>query len=196
MKLEIEKIVFATNNKHKLEEVRKIADGRLVILSLDDINCHEEIEETGFTLEENALIKARYIKNHYGYDCFADDTGLEVDALDGLPGVYSSRYAGEDCNPKDNMNKLLTALKGVENRKARFRTVIALLLNNNEYFFEGVINGEITLTERGNTGFGYDPIFQPDGFNKTFAELGEAVKNSISHRALAIKNLMSFFVKG
>src|SRR5690606_28233130 len=192
----MKEIVFATNNKHKLDEVRKIADTKLKILSLSDINCHEEIEETGLTLEANALIKASYVKSHYGYDCFADDTGLEVEALDGLPGVYSSRYAGEACNPVDNMNKLLSVLKGIDNRKARFRTVIALLINKDEHYFEGVINGEITLNERGKTGFGYDPIFQPAGYNETFAELGGNIKNSISHRALAIKKLMSFLMKG
>lgn len=188
----MKEIVFATNNKHKLEEVRKIAHSKLKILSLSDINCNEEIEETGTTLEANALIKAKHVKDKYGYDCFADDTGLEVDSLDGLPGVYSSRYAGEACDPIDNMNKLLSVLKETKNRKARFRTVIVLILNNNEYFFEGIVNGEITLEKRGETGFGYDPVFQPVGYNKTFAELGSEIKNSISHRALAIEKLMVF----
>ncbi|MDD2298302.1 MAG: non-canonical purine NTP diphosphatase [Fermentimonas sp.] len=188
-------IVFATNNKHKLDEIRKIAAGKLQILSLSDINCHEDIEETGTTLEANALIKAKYVKDTYGYDCFADDTGLEVEALDGLPGVYSSRYAGEACRPADNMNKLLTVLKDTENRKARFRTVIALILNNEEHYFEGIINGEITLEERGKAGFGYDPLFQPEGYSQTFAELGDDIKNSISHRALATQKLMKFLLK-
>lgn len=188
-------IVFATNNKHKLDEIRKIAAGKLQILSLSDINCHEDIEETGTTLEANALIKAKYVKDTYGYDCFADDTGLEVEALDGLPGVYSSRYAGEACRPADNMNKLLTVLKDTENRKARFRTVIALILNNEEHYFEGTINGEITLEERGKAGFGYDPLFQPEGYSQTFAELGDDIKNSISHRALATQKLMKFLLK-
>lgn len=188
-------IVFATNNKHKLDEIRKIAAGKLQILSLSDINCHEDIEETGTTLEANALIKAKYVKDTYGYDCFADDTGLEVEALDGLPGVYSSRYAGEACRPADNMNKLLTVLKDTENRKARFRTVIALILNNEEHYFEGIINGEITLEERGKAGFGYDPLFQPEGYSQTFAELGDDIKNSISHRALATEKLMKFLLK-
>lgn len=191
----MKEIVFATNNKHKLDEVRKIADTKLKILSLSDINCHEEIEETGTTLEANALIKAKYVKDHYGYDCFADDTGLEVEALDGMPGVYSSRYAGEACRPADNMNKLLTVLNNIENRKARFRTVIALLLNNEEHYFEGIINGEITHEEKGNAGFGYDPIFQPEGYSQTFAELGDDIKNSISHRALATEKLMKFLLK-
>ncbi|MDD2930223.1 MAG: non-canonical purine NTP diphosphatase [Fermentimonas sp.] len=192
----MKEIVFATNNKHKLEEVRKIAHSKLKILSLSDINCNEEIEETGTTLEANALIKAKHVKDKYGYDCFADDTGLEVDSLDGLPGVYSSRYAGEACDPIDNMNKLLSVLKETKNRKARFRTVIVLILNNNEYFFEGIVNGEITLEKRGETGFGYDPVFQPVGYNKTFAELGSEIKNSISHRALAIEKLMVFLING
>lgn len=192
----MKEIVFATNNKHKLEEVRKIAHSKLKILSLSDINCNEEIEETGTTLEANALIKAKHVKDKYGYDCFADDTGLEVDSLDGLPGVYSSRYAGEACDPIDNMNKLLSVLKESKNRKARFRTVIVLILNNNEYFFEGIVNGEITLEKRGETGFGYDPVFQPVGYNKTFAELGSEIKNSISHRALAIEKLMVFLING
>lgn len=191
----MKEIVFATNNKHKLDEVRKIADTKLKILSLSDINCHEEIEETGTTLEANALIKAKYVKDHYGYDCFADDTGLEVEALDGMPGVYSSRYAGEACRPADNMNKLLTVLNNIENRKARFRTVIALILNNEEHYFEGIINGEITHEEKGNAGFGYDPIFQPEGYSQTFAELGDDIKNSISHRALATEKLMKFLLK-
>lgn len=191
----MKEIVFATNNKHKLDEVRKIADTKLKILSLSDINCHEEIEETGTTLEANALIKAKYVKDHYGYDCFADDTGLEVEALDGMPGVYSSRYAGEACRPADNMNKLLTVLNNIENRKARFRTVIALILNNEKHYFEGIINGEITREEKGNAGFGYDPIFQPEGYSQTFAELGDDIKNSISHRALATEKLMKFLLK-
>lgn len=191
----MKEIVFATNNKHKLDEVRKIANGKLHILSLSDINCHEDIEETGTTLEANALIKARYVKDNYGYDCFADDTGLEVEALEGLPGVYSSRYAGEACRPADNMNKLLTVLKDVDNRSARFRTVIALILKNDDYYFEGIINGMITLEERGKAGFGYDPIFQPKGYNQTFAELGDDIKNNISHRALAIIKLMKFLMK-
>lgn len=191
----MKEIVFATNNKHKLDEVRKIADTKLKILSLSDINCHEEIEETGTTLEANALIKAKYVKDHYGYDCFADDTGLEVEALDGMPGVYSSRYAGEACRPADNMNKLLIVLNNIENRNARFRTVIALILNNEEHYFEGIINGEITREEKGNAGFGYDPIFQPEGYSQTFAELGDDIKNSISHRALATEKLMKFLLK-
>lgn len=188
-------IVFATNNQHKLDEIRKITGGRLRILSLANIDCHEEIEETGSTLEENALIKAGFVREKYGYDCFADDTGLEVGALDGAPGVYSSRYAGNGCNPADNMDKLLSALKGAENRSAQFRTVIALVINGKEHLFDGVIKGKIIEEKRGTTGFGYDPIFMPDGYDKTFAELGNEVKNSISHRALAMEKLVGFLLK-
>ena len=190
----MKEMVFATNNPHKLDEIRKIGEGRLRILSLADIDCREEIEETGNTLEENALIKARFIKEKYGYDCFADDTGLEVDALKGAPGVYSARYAGEGCSFTDNMDKLLAALQGIENRTAQFRTVIALVLNGKEYLFDGVIKGKIIEEKRGSTGFGYDPIFMPDGYDKTFAELGNEVKNSISHRALAMEKLVDFLV--
>lgn len=189
------KIVFATNNKHKLDEILKITDGSLQILSLADIHCIDEIEETGTTLEENALLKARYIKEKYGYDCFADDTGLEVDALGGAPGVYSSRYAGETCNPADNMIKLLHELAGVKNRNARFRTVIALLIGNEKHFFEGVINGKIIEERKGEAGFGYDPVFVPEGHAQTFAELGNDVKNQISHRALATHQLAQFLTK-
>lgn len=190
----MKEMVFATNNPHKLDEIRKIGEGRLRILSLADIDCHEEIEETGNTLEENALIKARFIKEKYGYDCFADDTGLEVDALKGAPGVYSARYAGEGCSFTDNMDKLLTALQGIENRTAQFRTVIALVLNGKEYLFDGVIKGKIIEEKQGSTGFGYDPIFMPDGYDKTFAELGNEVKNTISHRALAMEKLVDFLI--
>ena len=188
----MKKIVFATNNKHKLDEIRKITAGKIEILSLSDINCNEDIEETGTTLEENALIKVRYIKNKYGYDCFADDTGLEVEALNGAPGVYSSRYAGAQCNPQDNMNKLLDALQGINNRNAQFRTVIAVTLNNNEHLFEGVVKGHITTEKHGSNGFGYDPIFMPIGYNNTFGELSDEVNNGISHRAVAMEKLIAF----
>lgn len=188
------KIVFATNNRHKLDEIRKITEGKIEILSLSDIDCHEEIPETGTTLEENAMMKAQFIKDKFGFDCFADDTGLEVDALDGAPGVYSSRYAGEACNPQDNMEKMLRVLESKINRKACFRTVIALLLNGRQYLFEGKINGEIIEEKRGTAGFGYDPIFLPEGFDKTFAELGDEVKNSISHRAIATSKLIDFLL--
>lgn len=188
-------MVFATNNQHKLDEIRKITEGKLRILGLAEINCHEEIEETGSTLEENALIKARFVRERYGYDCFADDTGLEVEALKGAPGVYSSRYAGNGCNPVDNMDKLLTTLREIKTRAAQFRTVIALVINGEEHLFEGVIKGKIIKEKRGTDGFGYDPIFMPDGYDQTFAELGNEVKNSISHRALAMEKLVDFLLK-
>ncbi len=191
----MKKIVFATNNKHKLDEIRKITDGSLQILGLADIHCEDKIEETGTTLEENALLKARYVKEKYGYDCFADDTGLEVEALGGAPGVYSSRYAGEACNPADNMAKLLHELAGVKNRNARFRTVITLLIGDEMHFFEGVVNGRIIEEQRGEAGFGYDPVFVPEGKDQTFAELGNDVKNQISHRALATHQLAQFLTE-
>lgn len=187
------KLVFATNNAHKLEEIRKITAGSgIEIVCLADINCHDDIPETADTLEGNALQKARYIREHYGYDCFADDTGLEVEALDNAPGVYSARYAGPGHDSEANMNKLLHEMEGKENRKARFRTVIALIWGGKEYLFEGIINGTITEQKRGNSGFGYDPIFQPEKYNQTFAEMGNDIKNNISHRALAVKELALF----
>ncbi len=191
----MKKIVFATNNQHKLEEIRKITQGSLEILSLTDIGCNEEIDETGITLNENALIKATYVKERYGFDCFADDTGLEVDALEGAPGVYSARYAGEACRPEDNMEKLLAEMKETENRRAQFRTVIALRCNGENHLFEGVIRGSIIREKKGNEGFGYDPIFMPEGYDKTFAELGIEVKNQISHRAVATGKLMHFLLE-
>lgn len=187
------KIVFATNNLHKLEEMRNIAKGKLQILSLSDICCHDDIEETGDTLEENGLIKARFVKDKYGYDCFADDTGLEVEALGNAPGVYSARYAGAQCSPEENMVKMLANMQGETNRKARFRTVVALIYEGREYLLDGEIKGRITEEKRGAGGFGYDPIFLPDGYSQTFAELGEEVKNKISHRALAMVKLVAFF---
>lgn len=186
------KLVFATNNMHKLEEVSKIVGDNLEIVSLNDIDCHDDIPETADTLEGNALLKARYIKEHYGLDCFADDTGLEVEALDNAPGVYSARYAGPGHDAQANMRKLLRELEGIENRRARFRTVIALLLNDKEYVFDGVINGIITPDKRGDSGFGYDPVFLPDNYTETFAELGDDIKNKISHRALAVHQLAEF----
>lgn len=185
-------LVFATNNKHKMDEVRKITSGLVNIVSLEDIDCHDDIPETSDTLEGNALQKAEYIKEHYGLDCFADDTGLEVEALDNAPGVYSARYAGPGHDSEANMNKLLEEMNNIENRKARFRTVIALLLNGKQYVFEGIVNGEIIKEKRGTSGFGYDPIFIPDNYTQTFAEMGNDIKNTISHRAEAVKKLNSF----
>lgn len=185
-------LVFATNNKHKLDEVRKITQGLVDILSLSEIDCHDDIAETADTLEGNALLKARYIKDNFGYDCFADDTGLEVEALDKAPGVYSARYAGPGHDAQANMKKLLSEMQGKENRKACFRTAIALILDGKEYLFDGVINGQIITEKKGSAGFGYDPVFMPDGYTETFAELGDDIKNGISHRALAVTKLVSF----
>jgi len=186
------KLVFATNNAHKLEEVRAVLGTTVEVLSLKDINCFDEIPETADTLEGNALIKAMHIYEKYGYDCFADDTGLEVDALGGEPGVYSARYAGEEQDAKKNMQKLLRSLGTTTNRKACFRTVIALIEKGTVNYFEGKIDGNITTSESGSTGFGYDPVFVPDGFSQTFAELGSELKNKISHRALAINELKKY----
>ncbi len=202
------KIVFATNNKHKLEEIRSILGEGFEVLSLSDIGCHEDIPETSDTLEGNAMQKAQYVFDKYGYACFADDTGLEVEALGGEPGIYSARYAaldGDDSISHDseaNMAKLLRKLEGIENRKARFRTVIALITNNplpigeemgeRLQLFEGIVNGSIIRERRGGEGFGYDPIFQPEGYDKTFAELGNEVKNHISHRARAVQKLADY----
>lgn len=186
------KLVFATNNQHKLDEIRKITAGHIEIVSLSDIDCHDDIPETADTLQGNALQKARYVKDKFGYDCFADDTGLEVEALNNAPGVYSARYAGPGHDAEANMKKLLHELGDQENRKARFRTVIALIIDGKEYLFEGAVNGSITREKRGENGFGYDPIFMPDSYTRTFAEMGDQIKNQISHRAEATKGLTSF----
>lgn len=196
-----QKIVFATNNEHKLKEIREILGNQFEIVSLSDIGCHEDIPETGNTLEANAHQKAEYVFDHYHLDSFADDTGLEVDALGGAPGVHSARYAaldgeGADHSSEANMAKLLRELDGVDDRRARFRTVISLILMeggnpvcSREYQFEGIVEGRIDTARHGSEGFGYDPLFIPDGYDKSFAELGEEVKNQISHRARAVKKL-------
>jgi len=183
------KLVFATNNEHKLAEVREIIGNSFQALSLKDIGCFDDIPETADTLEGNALLKARYVKQKYGYDCFADDTGLEIAALHNAPGVYSARYAGDAKDAKANMAKVLRELHNQTNRAARFRTVIAFINGEKEYLIEGIIEGTIIDEARGDAGFGYDPIFVPRGHTVTFAELGEEVKNTISHRAEAIKKL-------
>ena len=188
------KLVFATNNEHKLREIREILKDKFEVLSLDDINCHEDIEETADTLEGNALIKARYITEKYGCDCFADDTGLEVFELNNAPGVISARYAGIDKDSKANMKKLLHELEGSSDRKARFRTVIALIIGGKEYLFEGIVPGRITEQESGDEGFGYDPVFMPEGYDVTFALMSSADKNAISHRGRAM-SAMSEFLK-
>lgn len=196
------KIVFATNNKHKLEEIRSILGSRVEVLSLADINCYDDIPETGTTLEANAMQKAEYIANKYSMSVFADDTGLEVDALNGAPGVYSARYAGGDGHDSEaNMTKLLAELGENNNRNARFRTVIALIITDDNgqqttvEQFEGIVNGTIIRERRGGEGFGYDPIFQPEGYNETFAELGNDIKNTISHRARAVAKLAEYLNK-
>lgn len=187
------KLVFATNNAHKLEEVAAILGDQVELLSLNDIGCQADIPETAETLEGNALLKSSYIYKNYHLDCFADDTGLEVETLNGAPGVYSARYAeGEGHDAQANMLKLLHELDGKENRKAQFRTAISLILDGKEYLFEGVIKGEIIKEKRGDSGFGYDPVFMPEGYDRTFAELGNDIKNQISHRALAVQKLCEF----
>ncbi len=184
--------VFATNNTNKLKEVWEIASGKFKIICPADIGHEGELPEEQTTLEGNALQKARFISEKFGINCFADDTGLEVEALNGEPGVYSARYAGEGRSAKDNINKLLLELKDCPNRNARFRTVVALILDDKEYFFEGIVEGKITETLRGENGFGYDPVFVPNSFDETFAELPAEIKNKISHRAMAMEKLFYF----
>lgn len=186
------KIIFATNNSHKLEEISRLLSGEHQIVSLSEIGCHDDIPEEQDTLEGNALQKARYIKEHFGYDCFADDTGLEIEALDNRPGVYSARYAGPTKDSKDNMEKVLSEMEGITNRKARFRTVIALILDGEEHLFEGRVDGQILTEQHGQAGFGYDPIFQPEGFEVSFAEMPMDEKNRISHRGRATQKLVDF----
>lgn len=195
MKPEVKKIVFATNNAHKLEEARALAKGAFEILSLAEIGCHDDIPETADTLEGNALIKARWVKERYGFDCFADDTGLMVDALDGAPGVYSARYAGEHCSPKDNIELLLEKMKGKTDRKAHFATVIALILNNQEHVFKGMVEGSIATEPHGDGGFGYDPIFVANESGLPFAEMTPEAKNAISHRGRAMRKLISYLTE-
>ncbi len=185
------KLVFATNNQNKFNEIRNILSDRADLISLKDLNLSEDIPEEKNSLEENAMDKALYIYNKYNFDCFADDTGLEIDALNGEPGVHSARYAGVQCNFEDNINKVLSRMKGVKNRKARFRTVISLVENGSVINFEGSINGKIINSKKGENGFGYDPIFQPDGHKLTFAEMGMDAKNKISHRAKAMEQLVN-----
>ena len=190
------RLVFATNNAHKLEEIRAILGNSIEILSLADIHCHADIPETADTLEGNARQKSRYVYEHYGLDCFADDTGLEVESLGGAPGVYSARYAdGQGHDSQANMNKLLKEMEEKNDRKAQFRTIISLTEKGEERQFEGIVKGQITREKRGESGFGYDPIFQPDGYETTFAELGSDIKNRISHRARAVAALCDYLRK-
>lgn len=186
------KICFATNNPKKIEEVKAALGNQFEILSLAEIGCEQELPETGDTLEHNAFQKARFVKDHFGVDCFADDTGLEVTSLNGEPGVYSGRYAGEPRSDERNMDKLLQKLDKSQDRSAQFKTVIALLLNGDEYQFEGIAKGEILENKTGNGGFGYDPIFRPEGFERSFAELSMSEKNKISHRGRAVSKLIDF----
>ncbi len=190
------KLVFATNNAHKLEEIKSILGDKVEILSLADIDCHADIPETADTLEGNARQKAMYVYTHYGMDCFADDTGLEVDALGGAPGVHSARYASEKGHDSQaNMEKLLREMEEKNDRKAQFRTIISLIEKGEEKQFEGIVRGEILRERKGNAGFGYDPVFRPEGYDKTFAELGNEIKNKISHRARAVAALCEYLSK-
>ncbi len=186
------KIVFATNNAHKIEEIKQILANKFTIVSLNEIGVNEEIPETGVTLTENASQKSHFIFDRYGLDCFADDTGLEVDALNGAPGVFSARYAGEGCSYEDNVRKLLREMVGKTIRTARFKTVVSLILNGKEHLFEGAVEGKIITTRKGTSGFGYDPVFLPAGYHQTFAEMSAEVKNKISHRGKAAEKLVAF----
>lgn len=190
----MKELVFATNNAHKLQEAREMLEGKIHILSLADIGCHDEIPETAETLQGNALIKARYIKNRYGYDCFADDTGLLVVQLGGRPGVYSARYAGEECNPEKNMQKLLHELEGKSDRRASFVTIVALIEGDEEKIFKGEVKGHILTEKQGSEGFGYDPLFVPEGYKESFAQLGNETKNHISHRARAMQKMKEYLL--
>ncbi len=188
----MKKIVFATNNTHKLQELQQIISEHFDLLSLKEIGCEEEIPETAETIEENSMQKAEYVYDKYKIDCFADDTGLEIEALNGRPGVYSARYAGEEKNMEKNIDKILNELKGKKNRSARFKTVISLIYEGKKYQFEGIVNGKIIEEKRGVGGFGYDPVFMPQGYNITFAEMPADVKNKISHRGKAVQKLVEF----
>lgn len=188
-------LVFATNNAHKLGEVRAILSGKYSVISLAEIGCFDEIPETSDTIAGNALQKAHFIVEKYNKGCFADDTGLEVEALDGRPGVYSARYAGEGASYEDNVAKLLDELKGQSNRKARFKSVIAMVDQGREELFEGIITGTIIHERRGTSGFGYDPVFVPEGYDQTYAEMPPELKNTISHRALAVNGLVNFLIQ-
>ena len=188
-------LVFASNNKNKIQEIQSILPESIKILSLSDIGCNEDIPETANTIEGNAILKANYVTQKYGYDCFADDTGLEVEMLNGEPGVFSARYAGEQRNDNDNMDKLLAELDNKDNRNAQFKTVICLNINGEQHLFTGIAKGEITKEKLGNQGFGYDPVFQPEGYQHTFAQISLEEKANISHRGKAIRALIAFLKK-
>ncbi len=189
------KLVFASNNPNKIKEIQALVPDSIQIVGLNEIGCHEDIPETAATIEGNAILKANYVTEKYGLDCFADDSGLEVDAINGAPGVYSARYAGEPKNDDNNLNKLLLDLKDETQRKANFKTVICLNINGQQQLFTGIINGTITHEKKGNNGFGYDPVFRADGHSKTFAELTMEEKSRISHRGIAVKKLIDFLNK-
>jgi len=189
------KLVFATNNKNKIKEIKHLIGNSIELLSLEDIGCVEDIPETSDTIQGNAIQKAKYVYDNYGYNCFADDTGLEIDALNGEPGIYSARYAGEQRNPEDNMNKVLEKLNDATNRNAQFKTVIALIINGELSCFEGIVKGEMTRVRSGEEGFGYDPIFKPKGYDITYSEMNLELKNKISHRALATHQLIEHLQK-
>jgi XTP/dITP diphosphohydrolase len=189
------KLVFATNNKNKIKEIKHLIGNSIELLSLEDIGCLEDIPETSDTIQGNAIQKAKYVYDNYGYNCFADDTGLEIDALNGEPGIYSARYAGEQRNPEDNMNKVLEKLNDATNRNAQFKTVIALIINGKISCFEGIVKGEMTRVRSGEEGFGYDPIFKPKGYDITYSEMNLELKNKISHRALATHQLIEHLQK-
>lgn len=189
------KILFATNNEHKLRELQQILGNKFELWGLEDINCFEEIPETSPTIEENSMEKAEYVYNKFNTDCFADDTGLEIEALDGRPGVYSARYAGDKRNMDKNIEKVLSELQNDKNRNARFKTVVSLILNGDKHQFEGIVNGKIINDKRGFSGFGYDPVFVPNGYNITFAEMDAELKNKISHRGIAVQKLVKFLTE-
>jgi XTP/dITP diphosphohydrolase len=189
------KLVFASNNPNKIKEIQRMLPKSITILSLEDIGCFEDIPETADTIEGNAILKADHVTKNYGYDCFADDSGLEVDALNGAPGVYSARFAGAQKNDNDNIDKLLIDLEGIQNRNANFKTVIALNLNGGQHLFTGLADGEIILEKRGDFGFGYDPVFVPKGHDLTFAQISQSEKAAISHRGKAVRQLIDFLTK-
>ena len=192
----MKELIFATNNEHKLTEIQSLIGNIFIVKNLKEIGCTQDIPETESTLEGNSLLKAKFVSDNYGKDCFADDTGLEIEALSGRPGVFSARYATDGHNFEANIDKVLSELEGVSNRKARFRTVIALILNSSVHYFEGIVNGEIIDERRGIKGFGYDPIFVPAGYQQTFAEMTLSEKNKISHRARAVNKLVEFLRSG
>ncbi|MCX6291812.1 MAG: non-canonical purine NTP diphosphatase [Bacteroidetes bacterium] len=195
MSTETTKLVFATNNRHKLKEIRSMLSGRFEVLSLEDIGCEDELPETSATLEGNAMQKATYVFEKFGWNCFADDTGLEIVALNGRPGVYSARFAGANCNERENVEKVLIEMKGVQGREARFKTVIALIIGKERKYVEGVVEGTIALEPGGDGGFGYDPVFIPTGNSKTFAEMNPEEKNKISHRGKALEKLVEYLAE-